>query len=60
MLYVFFVDNGSMIQLDMNLALQTVASLKIALKKHCSIPPEKQVLLVSGGENLEGDEKVCK
>ena len=60
MLYVFFVDNGSMIQLDMNLALQTVASLKQVIAQHCSIPPEKQVLLVSGGENLEGDEKVCK
>ena len=60
MLYVFLVDNGSMIQLDMNLALETVASLKVVIAQHQNIPPEKQVLLVSGGENLEGDEKVCK
>ena len=46
MLYVFLVDTGSMIQLEMNLALETVAYLKTVIARQCSIPPEKQVLLV--------------
>ena len=60
MLYVFHVDTGTMIQLDMNLALETVGYLKGVIARSASIPPGKQVLLISGGESLNGDEMVCK
>ena len=43
MLYVFLVDTGTMIQLDMNLALETVGYLKTVIARHRSIPPDKQV-----------------
>ena len=60
MLYIFLVDTGNMIQLDMNLALEKVEYLKGVIARSCSIPPEKQVLLISGGESLDGNEMVCK
>ena len=60
MLYVFLVDTGTMIQLDMNLALEKVEYLKGVIARSCSIPPEKQVLLISGGESLDANETVCK
>ena len=60
MLYVFLVDTGTMIQLDMNLALEKVEYLKGVIARTCSIPPEKQVLLISGGESLDANETVCK
>ena len=60
MLYIFLVDTGTMIQLDMNLALEKVGSLKGVIARSCCIPPEKQVLLISGGESLDEDETVCK
>eukprot|EP00092_Neocalanus_flemingeri_P034467 GFUD01037478.1.p1 GENE.GFUD01037478.1~~GFUD01037478.1.p1 ORF type:complete len:1402 (+),score=479.73 GFUD01037478.1:84-4289(+) len=60
MLYIFRVDTGCMITLEMNLALETVAHLKKAVETTWSIPEEKQVLLISGGESLEPDERVCK
>ena len=43
MLFIFRVDVGSMINLDMNLALETVAHLKTALANYCNIPVDKQV-----------------
>ena len=60
MLYVFLVDTGTMMQLDMNLALEKVEHLKSVIAQSCSIPPEKQVLLISGGESLDANETVCK
>jgi len=60
MLYIFRVDTGCMITLEMNLALETVAQLKKAVETTWGIPEEKQVLLISGGESLEPDERVCK
>ena len=60
MLYVFLVDTGTMVQLDMNLALEKVEYLKGVIARSCSIPPEKQVLLISGGESLDANETVCK
>ena len=48
MLYIFRVDTGSMLTLDMGLALETVAHLKVAVETSCAIPQEKQVLLISG------------
>ena len=49
-----------MITLEMNLALETVAQLKKAVETTWGIPEEKQVLLISGGESLEPEERVCK
>lgn len=60
MLYVFLVDTGTMIQLDMNLALEKVSYLKGVIARSCRIPPDKQVLLISGGDSLEPEERVCK
>lgn len=59
-MYVFMVDTGCMMQLEMNLALETVTFLKTVLARQCAIPPDKQVLLISGGESLNGDDPVCK
>jgi hypothetical protein len=60
MLYIFRVDTGSMITLEMNLALETVSHLKKAVASTWGIPTDKQVLLISGGESLEPEERVCK
>jgi RB1-inducible coiled-coil protein 1 len=60
MLFIFRVDIGSMINLEMNLALETVAHLQTAIASYCNIPVDKQVLLISGGESLEANERVCK
>ena len=43
MLFIFRVDNGSMINLEMNLALETVSHLKDALANYSNIPVDKQV-----------------
>ena len=52
MLYIFRVDTGAMVTLDMGLALETVAHLKVAVETNCGIPQEKQVLLISGASHL--------
>jgi len=52
MLFVFLVDTGSVISLDMNIALDTVANLKEILFRATKVQPEKQVLLISGGQSL--------
>ena len=54
MLYIFRVDTGAMVTLDMGLALETVAHLKVAVETNCGIPQEKQVLLISGASPLIG------
>ncbi|XP_054155908.1 RB1-inducible coiled-coil protein 1-like [Oppia nitens] len=59
MLYIFLVENGSMMTFDMNLALQNVANLKKAIEIQCQIPEDKQVLLISGGESLNPTARVC-
>ena len=63
MLYVFLVDTGTMVQFEMDLALETVGHLKsvIARSPACQLlDPEKQVLLISGGDTLEEEARVCK
>ena len=60
MLYLFLVDSGTMVQLEIDVALDTVANLKGVIGRTCRIPPDKQVLLISGGESLDNEEKVCK
>ena len=44
----------------MNLALEKVSYLKGVIARSCRIPHEKQVLLISGGESLDSEERVCK
>lgn len=53
MLYVFLVDTGNMMTFDMNHAVESVEHLKTVISQRCNLPPEKQVLLVSGGESLQ-------
>ena len=43
MLYIFRVDTGTMINLEMNLALETVTYLKKSVASTWGIPAEKQV-----------------
>jgi RB1-inducible coiled-coil protein 1 len=59
MLYVFLVDTGSMLTLDMNLAMGTVAALKEAIYDKTGITEDKQVLLINGGEGLSNKNRVC-
>lgn len=53
MLYVFLVDTGKMMTFDMNHAVESVEHLKTVISQRCNVPPEKQVLLISGGESLQ-------
>lgn len=59
MLYVFQVDIGTLMTFEMKLAMETVASLKRAITSKTNIPQNKQVLLVSGGQSLEDNHRVC-
>ena len=59
MLYVFLVDTGTVYTFDMNIALDTVANLKENIFRVCNVPPEKQVLLISGGQSLDPSHRVC-
>ena len=47
MLYIFRVDTGSMMTLEMSLALETVAHLRKAVASTWSIPEEKQVYITA-------------
>jgi len=60
MLYLFLVDTGSMLTLDVDLALQPVSELRKAVKKRTGIDTQCQVLLISGGESLDADKRVCE
>ncbi|KAK8720042.1 hypothetical protein OTU49_017505 [Cherax quadricarinatus] len=60
MIYVFLVDTGTMMTFDMNLALENVSVLKEVIHRAMKVPPEKQVLLISGGEALDPNLRVCQ
>ncbi|XP_075678502.1 autophagy-related 17 [Dermatophagoides pteronyssinus] len=60
MLYIFWVNNGQMMTFDMNLAIETVDNLKRAIYEQYKIPIINQVLLISGGESLNSDDRVCQ
>ncbi|XP_071549123.1 RB1-inducible coiled-coil protein 1 isoform X2 [Panulirus ornatus] len=60
MIYVFLVDTGTMMTFDMNLALENVSVLKEVINRAMKVPPEKQVLLISGGEALDPNLRVCQ
>ncbi|XP_055711061.1 RB1-inducible coiled-coil protein 1 isoform X2 [Phlebotomus papatasi] len=59
MLYVFHVDSGRMITFDMGVALENVQYLKEMIETHYHIPAASQVLLVSGGEMLYPQNRIC-
>ena len=59
MLYVFLVDTGTVMTFEMNLALETVANLKEVIFKATKVSPDKQVLLISGGQTLDPTHRVC-
>uniref|UniRef100_T1J8T9 RB1-inducible coiled-coil protein 1 n=1 Tax=Strigamia maritima TaxID=126957 RepID=T1J8T9_STRMM len=58
MLFVFFVDEGTMLRLHMDLATKSVENLKQNISSQFRIPVEKQVLLISGGESLDPQTRV--
>lgn len=58
MLYVFHVDTGRMLTLDMNIAVESVQYLKETIMRHYGIPAKDQVLLISGGETLQNTARV--
>ncbi|XP_012237466.1 RB1-inducible coiled-coil protein 1 isoform X2 [Bombus impatiens] len=59
MLYIFHVDTGTTITFDIKLALQNVSQLKEAIERECGVVSAHQVLLMSGGESLEPNARVC-
>ncbi|KAK3869762.1 hypothetical protein Pcinc_024947, partial [Petrolisthes cinctipes] len=48
-----------MLTFDMNLALENVSVLKQVVERAVKVPPEKQVLLISGGEALDPKRRLC-
>ncbi|XP_011684925.1 PREDICTED: RB1-inducible coiled-coil protein 1 isoform X2 [Wasmannia auropunctata] len=59
MLYIFHVDTGTTITFDIKLALQSVSQLMEAIERECGVVAAHQVLLMSGGECLEQNARVC-
>ncbi|XP_018049229.1 PREDICTED: RB1-inducible coiled-coil protein 1 isoform X2 [Atta colombica] len=59
MLYIFHVDTGTTITFDIKLALQSVSQLMEAIERECGVVAAHQVLLMSGGECLEPNARVC-
>ncbi|XP_041483964.1 RB1-inducible coiled-coil protein 1-like [Lytechinus variegatus] len=59
MLYVFLVNTGEMLTLDMALTMESVQQLHDTLSDDYQIPYEKQVLLISGGQSLDPQMRVC-
>ncbi|XP_078461430.1 uncharacterized protein LOC144726506 [Lampetra planeri] len=58
-LFVFLVNTGATLTFDTELALQTVAELRQAIHTKYRIGVQHQVLVVSGGECLAGERRVC-
>ncbi|XP_058248415.1 RB1-inducible coiled-coil protein 1 isoform X2 [Hemibagrus wyckioides] len=58
-LYVFQVNNGSMLTFDTELAVQTVLDLKHAIQAKYKIAAQHQVLVVNGGECMVAERRVC-
>ncbi|XP_011256931.1 RB1-inducible coiled-coil protein 1 isoform X2 [Camponotus floridanus] len=59
MLYIFHVDTGTTITFDIKLALESVSQLMEAIERECGVVATHQVLLMSGGECLEPNARVC-
>ncbi|GFN97267.1 Rb1-inducible coiled-coil protein 1, partial [Plakobranchus ocellatus] len=58
MLYVFRMDIGQMLTIDMSFLMDTIARLQVEIARITGIPVEKQILLVSGGHSVKPDQKV--
>ncbi|XP_022673239.1 RB1-inducible coiled-coil protein 1-like isoform X1 [Varroa destructor] len=59
MLYIFSVEQGTMLTFEMDYACQSVDNLKSAIDLTQNVPKEKQVLLISGGECLNNSRTVA-
>ncbi|CAH8647172.1 unnamed protein product [Dicrocoelium dendriticum] len=59
-MYVFLMDKGQLVHLDSRLWSQNVSSLRNALAEEVGLPLEKQILLVSGGFQLEPGDKLSE
>ncbi|CAL8083972.1 unnamed protein product [Calicophoron daubneyi] len=57
-MYAFLMDKGQLVHLDPTLKSQNVLNLRNALACECELPLEKQILLVSGGFQLEPGDKL--
>ncbi|CAH8532950.1 unnamed protein product [Schistosoma turkestanicum] len=57
-MYIFLMDQGRLISLDDKLLSQTVSSLRNVLAHDFDLPLNKQILLVSGGFQLEPGDKL--
>lgn len=60
MLHIFHVDRGQMLTLDIQFAMQTVRNLQSAIRQFTSVPENKQILMISGGEVLDTAQRVAK
>ncbi|OQV20469.1 RB1-inducible coiled-coil protein 1 [Hypsibius exemplaris] len=60
MLYIFWVEKGSIITLHVDVAVDTVNNLKIKLAQSTGISEVSQVLLINGGESLRDGSRVAK
>uniref|UniRef100_A0AAG5D7Z0 RB1-inducible coiled-coil protein 1 n=1 Tax=Anopheles atroparvus TaxID=41427 RepID=A0AAG5D7Z0_ANOAO len=60
MMYVFHVDQGRMLTFEMNWMFEDIRKLKEVIERNHAIPASSIVLLVSGGDLLEDDSRVCK
>ncbi|XP_049533094.1 RB1-inducible coiled-coil protein 1 isoform X2 [Anopheles darlingi] len=59
MMYVFHVDQGRMLTFEMNWMFEDIRKLKEVIERHHAIPARSIVLLVSGGEMLVNESRVC-
>ncbi|XP_014213499.1 RB1-inducible coiled-coil protein 1 isoform X3 [Copidosoma floridanum] len=58
MLYIFHVDLGCTITVDINMTTKTVSELKERIEIETNVPPKNQILLMSGGETLHNEATV--
>ncbi|XP_071965755.1 RB1-inducible coiled-coil protein 1-like [Antedon mediterranea] len=59
MLHIFVVNTGTMVTMDMSHTMRSVLDLQHAIHKEYGIAVDKQVLLVSGGQSLDVQQRVC-
>ncbi|CAG0920024.1 unnamed protein product [Notodromas monacha] len=59
MIYIFHVDRGVMLKFEVSIALGSVENLKKVISSTIRIPPEFQILMLSGGTVLMDSDKVC-
>ncbi|XP_067945502.1 RB1-inducible coiled-coil protein 1-like [Watersipora subatra] len=57
-IHVFYVNKGDMLTYDLSLAMGSVSQLQRAIERDLSIPMERQVMLVSGGEAMSPASRV--